>query len=247
MNGVKPLMVGAGCLLSALIIWVVLKVLRTSMIVEFGIIATNTIRTVLLGAFVAAGLVAIALWLYPQVLDIIKNSSEAKFRNSSLAYRAKTSGPREIRDQLRIMKERRPRLSDAIAICLEQMDDMASQFDRFNHLIKSNDAEAMGGAMVGLKEIESTLYANFKWILNYLIAADEEDAPETNTFYDRCIERINTVVAANSRALDKGNQFLLEIADNISQIGAGGETILLDDWLKTIRDQSKKSLLLEER
>ncbi|MDO8506955.1 MAG: hypothetical protein Q7S53_00090 [bacterium] len=164
-----------------------------------------------------------------------------------MAYRAKTSSPEEVREQLKIMKEMRPRLSGEIDRCLEQMDDMTSQFKRFNHLIKSNDAEAIAGAMVGLKEIEGTLYTNFRGILNYLNAADD-DVHGTNAFYDRCIERIDTVVAANSRALDKGNQFLLEIADNISQIGVGSDTILLDGWLKTIRDQNKKSLIgMEEQ
>lgn len=239
MKGNKLLIVGLGCLLSAVLIWIVLKTLRASMIVEFGIVTTNTIRTVLLGGFVAAGLVATFIGLYLLVTDTIKNSSEDRLRKSNLAYRAKTSGPKEVREQLMILKGVRPRLSQKINECLEQLDDMASQFARFDQLIKINDAEAVKGSMVGLKEIEGTLCTNFKFIISSVIATDDDETPETNAFYDKSADRIDEVLAANSRVLGKGNELLQEIAANVSQPEAGGDTILSDAWIDSIRSQKQ--------
>lgn len=247
MKGRKFLIAGAGCLLSAVLVWIILQAIRTSMILEFGIVATNSVRTVLIWILAVAGLVAIAIGLYQLVTDTVKNSSEDRLRKSSLAYRAKTSGVKEVREQLMVMKEVRPRLSNEIDKCLEQLDDMASQFSRFDQLITSNEAETVSSARVGLEEIQNTLCANFKWVINSVIAADDDDTPETSAFYNQCTERIDRVVTANSRALDKGNQFLLEIADNISQLEVGGNTTLLDAWIDTIRAQNKQSLLLEEQ
>jgi len=238
----KFLLVGVSCLLIALLLWAVLKSLRTSMIVEFGVVATNAIRSVLLWVFVIAGLVAIAMGLYRLITGIVRSSSKDRLKKSSLAYRAKTSGQKEVRDQLMIMKEVRPRLSSVIDVCLGQLDGMASQFARFDQLITSNDAEAVSGARIGLEEIESTLCANFKWVINSSIAAEDSDSPETDAFYDQCVDRIERVVKANNHALEKGNQFLLELADNISQIGTG-DTTMLDAWIETIRDQNKRSLV----
>lgn len=244
MRGIKPLVAGAGCLLMTAPIWIALEALRTVMILEFGIIATNGVRTILLGTLMTSGSAAIAWGMYQLIPGIIKSSSEGKLRKSSLAYRAKKSGPKEVREHLMILKGTRPRLSHEIEKCLEQLDDMSSLFSRFDQLITSNEADAVSSARVGLEEIESTLCANFKWVINSIIAADDDDVFETNAFYDQCIERIERVVAANSRALDKGNEFLLEIADNISQ--ASGDTILLDAWLETIHAQNKLSLIRTE-
>lgn len=239
MKGTKLLIVGAGCLISAVIIWILLKALRTSMIVEFGIVATNAVRTVLLGVFVAAGLVAVAIGLYQRVTDTIKNSSEDRIRKSNLAYRAKTSGVKEIREQLMILKSARPRLSGKIGKGLDQLDDMASQFARFDQLIKINDAEAVKGAMVGLKEIEGTLCTNLNFIISSVIATDDDETPETNAFYDKSADRIDEVLAANSRVLGKGNELLQEIAANVSQPEAGGDTTLSDAWIDSIRSQKQ--------
>ena len=241
MKGVKSLVAGVASLLLAMLIWVALNALRTSMILAIGIIATNNIGMVLLGALATVGSVAIAWGLYQLVPDIVRNSSEGKLRKSSLAYRAKSSGPKEVRAQLLIMKEARPRLAAEIDRCLEQLDDISSLFSRFDQLIRSNEAETVSSARVGLEEIERTICANFKWVINSVIAADADDTPETKVFYNQCIERIDRVVAANSRALDKGNQFLLEIADNISLIAS--DTTLLDAWIETIRAQNEQSLI----
>jgi hypothetical protein len=145
------------------------------------------------------------------------------------------------------MKIERPKLNKEIDNCLEQLDSINRKFERFDHLIKSNEAVSVSGARVGLVEIEKTLCTNFKWVINSSIAADEDDSSIADKFYDQCRNRIRRVIDANNQSLDKGSQFLLEIADNISQIETGRNTILLDAWLETIRNQNKQSLIGDEK
>jgi hypothetical protein len=236
------LLVGTSCLLVALLVWAALKPLRTTLIVEFGVVAANTIRAAAVWTLVAIGLVAVTIGLYQLLKGAARDSSKDRLKRSILAYRAKTSGQKEIRDQLLIMKEARPKLSSAIDRCLGQLDSMTSQFDRFDQLITSNDADAVSGARVGFVDIDNTLCANFKWVINSSIAAEDDDSPEADAFYDQCTDRITEAVKRNNEALEKGNQFLLELADNISQTGTG-DTTMLDAWLETIREQNKQSLI----
>lgn len=238
MKRAKTLIAGIVCLLIALVIWVVMRAVRTSMIVEIGIIATNTVRGVLFWIFIALGVLLIAIGLRRLVKGIMADSSRDRLSKNSLAYRAKSSGPKEIRDQLLTMKGLRPRLSELIDKCLAQLDVIAGQLARFDQLVASNDAQGVSGARIGLEEIERTLISNFKSVINIGIAASAGESSETDA---RCTEMIKEAVAANTQALEKGNQFLLEIADNISQFVS--DTTMLDAWLKTIRDQNKLSLI----
>jgi hypothetical protein len=239
---IKLLFFGTGSLIIAGLISVFLKAIRVSMIISFGIVATNSISTVLVWTFILPG-VSLILFGGTQVVRIaIKQSIETKLKKLSLDYRAKSSGQEEVREQLLVMKIDRPKLQAEIDDCLEQLNSINRKYGRFDQLIKSNDADAVSDSRIGLVEIEQTLVTNFKWVINTSIAADEDSSSDTDTFYDQCRKRIQQVLNANSKALDKGSQFLLDIADNISQIETGNTT-MLDAWLKTIRDQNKKSLI----
>jgi hypothetical protein len=215
-----------------------MRAVRTSMIVQIGIIATNTVKGVLFWLFIAVGVLVTGVGLYRLVKGIREDSSRDRLTKNSLAYRAKSSGPKEIRDQLMTLKGLRPKLSELIDKCLGQLDVIAGQLARFDQLVASNDAQGVSGARVGLEEIERTLISNFKSVINIGIAASAGESSETDA---RCTEMIERAVAANAKALEKGNQFLLEIADNISKFVS--DTTMLDAWLKTIRDQNKLSLI----
>ena len=116
------LIVGICCLLMALVIWIVLAAVRASMIVQIGIIATNTVRGVLFWIFIALGVLIAGIGLRRLVKGIMEDSSRDRLSKNSLAYRAKSSGPKEIRDQLLTLKGLRPRLSELIDKCLGQLD-----------------------------------------------------------------------------------------------------------------------------
>lgn len=238
------LYVGVFSLVLTLLILIILEVARISMILSIGIVATDNIRAILVWFFGTIGVIFTGIGLY----QLVKGSALERLKKSSLAYRAKTSGQKEIREQLEIMMGMRPKLRGEISRCLDQLNALNSQLNRFNQLIKSNEAESVSGAIVGLKEIEQTLCFNFKGVINSSVAAEEDSSAATDKNYKESRARIRHVIEANSFVLDKGNEFLLAIADNISQIEAGSDTVLLDSWLKVIREQNKQSMIaLEEK
>jgi len=239
----ESLYIGAASLMIALLTWIVLKAVRTSMIISIGIIATNYISTGLVWLFGLIGITMTGIGLY----QLIKGSSQDRLKKSSLAYRSKTSGQEEIRDQLKIIIATRPKLRQEINDCLNQLDSVKSMYDRFNQLIKSNEAEFVSGAIVGLKEIERTVCSNLKWVINSSIAAEEDYSSATDKFYDQSRERIRQVIDANDLIIDKGNEFLLALADNISQMDASSATTLLDSWLEVIREQNEQSTIMGGR
>jgi hypothetical protein len=239
MKRAKILIAGVGCLLVAVLVWVVMRSTRTSMIVDIGIVATNTLSQVLFWIFMVPGAIAIAIWLYQQISAVRKSSSEDRLKKISTSYRAKESGQKEVRDQLTTMKEIWPKLSGKIDECLKQLDGINSQYDRFDHLIASNDAQAVLGGRAAFEEIEKTLVSNLKWVINIGIAADSSDSLATDT---QCIEKIERAIRENSRVLEKGNEFLNALVDNISK-GATSKTFEVDAWLKTISDQNQQSLI----
>lgn len=213
------------------------------MIIGIGIIATDNIKASLIWGLIIIGVILTGVGLYGFIKDIVSTSSHNKLKKNSLAYRAKDSGLEEIHDQLKIMKTTRPGLVDEIDNCLKQIVDMNGIFDRFDQLIKINDANYVSGGRVALQEIEKTLCVNFRWVINSSIAADEDESPSADKFHNQCRERIFKVTEANSLILDKGNEFLLALADNISQAGAKGNTDVLDSWMDTIHEQNKKSTI----
>lgn len=230
-----PFYLGIGWLMAALLVSFVLDVARNSMIISFGIIATDRIGAIV-WLFGTIGAILVSIGAY----QFIRGTALERMKKSSLAYRAKTSGHAEIRDQLNIMMSVRPKLRTEISECLSQLNGVKGMYARFEQLIESNDADFVSGAIAGLKDIEQTVCSNLKWVINSSIAT-EEDAKEE--FYVESRERIHQVVEANRLVLEKGNDFLLNIADNISQLEASGTTVLLDSWLQVIREQNRKSLI----
>lgn len=236
---------GIGSLVLALLVSIILSAARTSMIVSIGIVATDSIKTVLLWPLILIGIVSIGVAARQHVKDAINDSSKNKLNKISMAYRAKTSGQKEIREQLGIMMNSRPSLSIEIKNCIHQLDDVSSMFDRFDRLITVNEAKSVEGAKVGLDEIEQTVCSNMKWVINSSIAAEDDHLSETDTFYAKSRRTITKVINANESIISKGNEFLLALADNISKNEASINTTLLDAWLETIRDQNKQSTIME--
>ena len=153
------------------------------------------------------------------------------------------------RDQLIEIQVKRPKLAGDIDQCLEQLSAVGRLLDRFEVLVKTNGiaAKPIEGAKDALKAIEETLCVNFRWVINLSIAADEDGHPATDRFYDQCRQRIQHALYANRTALNKGGDFLIALADNISQvakqINSDRHSSLIDAWIKTIEEQNEQSTI----
>lgn len=127
-------------------------------------------------------------------------------------------------------------LSGDIDDCLGQLDRFNNIMSRFDRLITTNSADQVSGSRVGLEEIGQTLNVNFKWVINSSIAAGDDTSD--------CHRKICRAIESNNAILNKGDDFLSELADNISSDLASGITIKLDAWMRTLSEQNKNSRIL---
>ena len=230
----------------SLFLWIVLSASKTNLIIKHGIVSAN--RMILLGwllPVLAGGILlipAVASHIRSQKRLAAEKPQDNRFSRAFLT-RANT------RDQLIEIQVKRPKLANDIDQCLEQLSAVGRLLDRFDVLVKTNGiaAKPIEGARVALKAIEETLCSNFRWIINLSIAADEDGSTVTDRFYDQCRRRIQYAQQANRTALDKGGDFLIALADNISQvanqISSDRHSSLIDAWIKTITEQNRESTI----
>lgn len=234
-NRPRLLIFGICSLILAFLVWLILQLFRVSMIVGFGIIATNTIDRVLVLFFVLIGVASVFVSLFPKVQYFITSFNRNRLKKISLSYRAKSSGPEEIREQLKIMKLERPKLAKEINNCLKLLDRIDSEFERFDQLIDSNEATYISTAREGLEEIEQILCGNLKKVINRSIIVDDDNSVALDVFYDQYRGEITSIIEKSNGLLDKGDDLLIDIVDSINRKGSDGITIQLDSWRQVIR------------
>jgi Protein involved in chromosome segregation, interacts with SMC proteins len=213
--------------------------LRTSLVIKFGIIGADKIQKIPPLAILFVSIILIIIGL-PGLIKYYKNDlAEKKVSNIALNYRSKKSGPEEIREQLVLMQDQRPEIREKVSICINQIDEIESQAERFNHLIKINEAESLASAMEAIDETQDTICSNLKWIINSNIAVSEKDKEAFNKLNGN----IDKVIGLNKALIEKDEEFLLSIADYLSQIKDEDQTFQLDAWRETIKMLNQKSLM----
>lgn len=226
-----------GIAITAILLFI-MQVYRPALIVRFGVIGANNIKTIIPTAIFLISVVFILLGL-PSVLNDIKNKrGKKRFEDLEEQFRSKNSGPEKIREQLDLMMHQRTALANKIDQCISQIDEIEQQINSFDRLIKINEAQAFVGSKEALEETQHTICANLKWVINSMIVSDSDEAVNS-----RISENIDKVIVVNKTLLDKDEEFLLDIADYLSNIKGEGETFQLDAWRETIKNLNQKSLL----
>ena len=230
----------------SLLLGLILSASKTGLIIRQGIVAAN--RTILLAWLLPAA--AGAIFLLPAVTSLVRRRKElAAVRPSDSRFSRAFLTRSNTRAQLIEIQAKRPKLAGDVDHCLEQLSAVGRLLDRFDALVKTNGiaAKPIEGAKAALKAIEETLCSNFRWVINLSIAAGEDGAPATDRFYDQCRQRIQYAMGANRAVLDKGGDFLIALADNISQvakqINSDRHSSLIDAWIQTITEQNQQSTI----
>ena len=231
------LIAGAIGIILSIIAWFAMQAYRASLIVTLGIIGANNARLIPSLVFLAVSLVFILIGLPAVIKDIRSKTAEKRLHDLGSQYRSKHSGPEEIREQLSLVMGQRTELTGKIDKCISQLDEIEKQLDRFDRLIKINEAGALADAREALEETQRTICSNFKWIINSSVAASEHDQVAIN----RLAENIREVIEVNEALLDKDEEFLLDLADHLSQIKGEGQTFQLDAWRETISSLNQNS------
>ena len=230
----------------ALLLWLAMSAARGNMIIRLGVVATDR---AILAAWLLPALIGF-LFLVPGLVSLARGRKKKAARKEqdhrfSRAFLTRSN----TREQLIEVQVKRPKLAADVEQCLEQLSAVGRLLDRFDVLVKTNGiaAKPIEGAKVALKAIEETLCSNFRWVINLSIAADEDGSALTDRFYDQCRQRVRYALDANRTALDKGGDFLIALADNISQvaqqINSDRQSSLIDAWIKTITDQNRQSTI----
>jgi hypothetical protein len=233
------LIAGVIGMILSVIAWFLIQAYRAALIVQLGIIGANNMRIIPPAALLSVSLILFLIGLFGVIKDIRSKAAEKRLHNLGLHYRSKDSGPEEIRGQLGLMMGQRKELTGKIDRCMSQLDEIAKQLDRFDRLIQINEAGALAGAREALEETQNTVCANLKWVINSSIASSEHDP----TALARLGENIGEVITVNETLLDKDEEFLLDLADHLSQIKGEGQTFQLDAWRETISSLNQKSLM----
>ena len=233
------LIAGVVGIILSIIVWLIMQAVRASLIVQLGIIGANNVRLISVLAVLVVSLVLILIGLPNAIKYIKSNMSKKKLKDMGAEYRSKDSGPEEIREQLDLIMRQRTVLAGKIDRCIAQLDEIQQQLNRFDRLIKINEADALAEAREALEETQSTVCSNLKWVINSSVAATNHD-PHAN---DRLGDIINDVIAVNKALLNKDEEFMLDLADHLSQVKDDGYTFQLDAWRETISSLNQKSIM----
>jgi hypothetical protein len=234
-----PVFIGAIGIVISAITWYIMRANRTSLVIKFGIIGADNIQKFSFLGILMVSILLIIIGLPGFIKEYKSNLAEKKMSTITLNYRSKKSGPEEIREQLVLMQDQRFEINEKIGICITQLDEIESQVDRFSHLIKINEAESLTSAKEAIEETQDTVCSNLRWIINSNIAVSEKDTAALGKLGDN----INKVIELNKALIDKDEEFLLTIADYLSQVNDKDQTFQLDAWRETIKTMNQKSLM----
>ena len=234
-----PVMIGAIGIVIAIITRYIMQASRTSMVIKFGIIGANNIQKYSFLVIFIISILILIIGLPGLIKEYKNNLAERKMSSISLNYRSKKSGPEEIREQLVLMQNQRVEIKEKVGICITQIDEIEDQVDRFRHLIKINEAESLNSAIEAIEETRDTVCSNLRWIINSNIAVSDNDTTALN----KLGENMNKVIVLNKALIDKDEEFLLTVADFLSQVDDKEHTFQLDAWRDAIKNMNQKSLM----
>lgn len=234
-----PVFIGAIGIVISVITRYIMQASRTSLVIKFGIIGADNIQKFSFMIIFIVSIFFIIIGLPGLIKEYKNNLAERKTSTITLNYRSKKSGPEEIREQLVLMQEQRFEIKEKIGICITQIDEIENQVDRFSHLIKINEAESLTSAIEAIEETRDTVCTNLRWIINSNIAVSEKDTAAL----DKLGENVNKVIELNKALIDKDEEFLLTIADYLSQVNDNEQTFQLDAWREAIKTMNQKSLM----
>ena len=230
-----------GCILIVilLILTAMVTLGRVMLIIKFGIVAANSLKTITILFGVIVFLLMAINNIPALIASVNASSNKKKSQDLGLQYRSKKSGPEEIREQLELAMKQRASLSGKIDRCILQLDEIEKQLERFDRLIRINEAVSLESAREALEETQRTICSNLKWVINSNVAASEHD----DGAISRLNENIDEVLEANTELLNKDEEFLLDVADHLSEVKGSGQTFQLDAWRETISQFNQKFLM----
>jgi len=209
------------------------------MIIGMGIVAAKMVSMISFWILLLAGAVLFLMGLRIKLEKISGVIAENKQKRASLGSQQKSLKLADVCKSLQQIKRERPKLASEMDDCLEQTFLLEDLLKRFDDLIRRNNATVVSGARSALEEVERLICGSFDWVINNSLAVGEDGRPDTDIFYDKCREKIKRALNINQDRLDEGNEFLLDLADNVSEGSFSKNSVRFEAWVETVREQNK--------
>lgn len=239
----KSLVVGLVSLGLTIMLYVLPRALRTSIIIGSGVMMANFLGWLFYIPLIIA-ILALSIFSFLVVEQILQQIAEKK-QKVTLSYKSKTLRSDDVRDLLNKHQEKHPSLTSLLNDCLHQIDSIKRRQASLAEMIELNDAEFLSDAPSALDESKQLILRNLMWVVNrgIAVATDDADTSDDEMFK----ELIEKVLAANKDVLTECQKMLNWASDLISQKGtAAGSTIEVKAWAAAIRQQIKSSSFVEE-
>ena len=243
-KGFACMVIGGSLLLGALLVSLLMKALRTSLLIRLGVTGANAITAILVWGIMLLGLIFAIIGLRALMMQHKTKHHAMAHQKSLLENQEKSLLLDVVQKHVVQVQKERPKLRPDMEKCLNQIDRIRDQLKKFDGLIRRSGGkgQAISGARAALEEIERLLCQNFDWVINSALVAGEDGSPTTDKYYDRCKMRVEKALEANNQLLDRGNEFLFDLVDNISETSTHEGSARIDAWIETIRDQNQMFL-----
>jgi hypothetical protein len=215
----KPLAAGLTFLGLAVIGFILPRALRTTIILEMGIIIANNLVWLFV-PFAALAVIMLAFAFIPAPTRSIKNIARYAQENENTAPYTSPLEPEKVRAMLKECQEKHPGYASMYSECMRQINHIKEQQDSFEKLIHLNNADYLHEAESTLKLAEQTI------LRNLLTAANRGIVEKTDRMIDSKNEinfknLIERVLGANEKVFETNQRFLIRASSVISSKRAG--------------------------
>lgn len=187
---------------------IVSNINKTDLIISVGLKAANFLLSageiivwLLLAAFNAVSLVRLWKARPPKAIPTVQNEPKP--------WQMRISDPKEIRQELLSMQEKRPPLEGLLGCALEQMDSFYRKRARLDDVLRRDILVYGEHAIKAVQDAETVLCNNFVKILNYADLCDPMEKSITHmSRQERHKKKMTELLSQNAEVLDKCGELI---------------------------------------
>ena len=206
----KTLAAGLTLLCLAIIGFIVPRAMRTTIILELGIVMANNLNMLYI-PFAALSAITLAFAFIP-----------ARRRPASYVPEIETKVPGKdtlepdnVREMLKECQEKHPSYWDLYNECMRQIGLIKEQQDSFEKLIQLNNAGFLHDAISTLRLAEQTILRNLMTAVNRGIVEKTDQMIDTDKEID-FKNLLQRVISANEKVFDTNQRFLIRASTAVS-------------------------------
>jgi len=203
----------------AVIGFILPRVLRTSIILEMGIVMANNLNWLFVPFVVLSVIMLVIAFIPAPNLPVKKGVLDAQEDENKAPY-TDTLKPDKVHAMLEECQKKHPGYASLYSDCMRQINYIKEQQDSFEKLIQLNNAGFLQDAISTLKLAEQTILRNLMTAVNRGIVekTDRMIDKEKEISFKNLLEQ---VLGANEKVFETNQRFLIRASSAISIKRAG--------------------------